>query len=193
MMKVYYRILFCLSVILLTVGCSAQLSFDELTKDIPTDVKVKTYSRAKMNYNISIPKKFELMDKDYYDTLSIELFVDTSMIFEEGASILSVFKYNATDTETTLKGAWNKLMSNRPLIEDFRIYSEGLTNFLSVPAYYEHSAYTISEKNTESISFLFRGDSSSFVGISIQIITEKGYPDNMKELLYCAKSIKILP
>lgn len=193
MMKVYYRILFCLSVILLTIGCSAQLSFDELTKDIPTDVKVKTYSRAKMNYNISIPKKFELMDKDYYDTLSIELFVDTSMIFEEGASILSVFKYNATDTETTLEGAWNKLMSNRPLIEDFRIYSEGLTNFLSVPAYYEHSACTISEKNTESINFLFRGDSSSFVGISLQVITEEGYPDNMKELLYCAKSIKILP
>lgn len=192
-MKVYYRILSCLAVILLTVGCSAQLSFDELTKDVSSNLNVRTYSSAKMNYSISVLKRFELMDKDYYDTLGIELFVDTSMVFEEGASMFSVLKYNSTDTETTLEKAWDKLMSNRMMIEDFRIYSKGLTNFLSVPAYYEHSACTISKKNTESISFLFRGEDSIFFGISLQVITEEGYPDNMKELLFCAKSMKILP
>ena len=188
-MKIYYRILFCLSVVFLTTGCSGQLSFDELTKDIPTNIDTRTYSSDSMNYSISVPKRFELMDKDYLDTFDIELFIDTSVVFEEGVSMFSVVKYSSTETE--LKKAWDKLMSNRVMIEDFRIYSEGVTNFLSMPAYYEHSACTISKKNTESISFLFRGDSSSYYGISLQVITEEGYPDNMKELLYCAKTLTI--
>jgi hypothetical protein len=193
MMKVYYRILFCLSVALLTTGCSGQLSFDELTKDIPANMNTRTYSRVKMDYSISMPKRFELLDKDYFDTLSIELFADTTIIYEEGTNILSILKYNPSMPETNIEEAWKKLLSNRQLIEDFRIYSEGLTDFLSVPAYYEHSACTISKKNTESISFLFRGEASTFYLMSLQVITEEGYPDNMKELLSCAKSIKILP
>jgi len=190
-MKAYYRIIIYLSLVLFTTGCSGQLSFDELTKDIPTNLNAHTYSSANMDYSISVLKNFELVDKDYYDTLGIELFIDTSMVFEEGASMLLVLKYNSTDT--LLEKAWDKLMSNRVIIEDFRIYKEGLTNFLSIPAYYEHSACTISNKNTESISFFFRGDSSSFFGISLQVITEEGYPDNMKKLLYCAKSMKLYP
>lgn len=189
-MKAYYRIVFYLSLVLFATGCSGQLSFDELTKDIPANLNAHMYSSTNMNYSISVLKRFELVDKDSYDTLDIELFIDTSMVFEEGASMFSVLKYNSTDT--VLETAWDKLMSNRVMIEDFKIYSKGLTDFLSIPAYYEHSSCTISNKNTESISFLFRGDSSSFFGISLQVITEENYPDNMKELLFCAKSMKLL-
>lgn len=190
-MKTYIRILTSLVIVLLTIGCSAQLSFDELTKDVPSDLDVHKYSSTKMNYSISLLKYLELAEKDYNnDTLGFEVFVDTSVVFEEGTSTLSVLKYNSTDT--TLNGAWNKLMSNRPF-ENFRIYSEGTTDYLSRPAYYEHSAYTISEKNTETINFFFRGDSSDFYLMNLQVITEEGYPDNMKELLFCAKSLKILP
>jgi hypothetical protein len=184
-----FNILSCLTIVLFTVGCSAQQSFDELTKDIPANLKVRRYSSAKMNYNISMPKRFELLDRDYYDTLSIELFADTTILYEEGTNILSILKYNSSMPETTIEEAWKKLLTNRQLIEDFRIFSEGVTDFLSVPAYYEHSACTISEKNTESISFLFRGNSSDFYVISISVNTEEGYPTNMRELLYCAKSI----
>lgn len=192
-MRVYYRILSCLTVLLLAVGCSAQLPFDELTKDIPTNLNTSTYSSGKMNYSISVLKRFELLDKNYNDTLGIEVFADTAILFEAGTNILSILKYNSSRTESTLEEAWKKLLSNRQLMKDFRIYSEGLTDFLSTPSYYEHSACTISNKNIESISFLFRGNSSDFYVISISVNTEKGYPDNMKELLYSARSIKIVP
>lgn len=44
----------------------------------------------------------------------------------------------------------------------------------------------------ESISFLFRGEDATFYLMSLEAITEESYPDNMQELLYCAKTIKIL-
>ena len=186
-----YIISSCLAIVLFTVGCSAHLSFDELTKDVPANLNTRTYSSSKMNYSISIPKTLELVEKEYNDTTGYDLYIDTLMEFEKGASMLSVYKYHSA--ETVLEKEWNKLTSNRQLIEDFRIYSEGVTDFLSVPAYYEHSACTISKKNTETISFLFRGDASIFYLMSLQVITEEGYPDNMQKLLYCAKTIKILP
>ena len=191
-MKASDIVLYFFSIILLVTGCSKQMSFIELTKGIPTDCYTRSYSRKTMKYSISVPKRFELRDKDYNDESSFELFLDTSGAFYEGVSMLSVIKYDVKDVNTSLDIAWQNLMSNRVMIEDFRIYSEGLTNFLSMPAYYEHSACTISQKDTESISFLFRGDSSSFFGISLQVITEDGYPDNMQELLYCAKSFQLL-
>jgi hypothetical protein len=189
-MKIYYRILIFLAVLVINVGCSAQLSFEELTKDTPSVLNLQSYSSSKMEYSISLPNRFELAEKDQINT-GFELFFDTLIEFEKGTNILSVFKYNSA--EKTLGEAWKKLTSNRQLIEDFRIYSEGLTDFLSIPSYYEHSACTISKKNTETISFLFRGKASTFYLVSLQVITEKGYPDNIKELLSCAKSIKTLP
>lgn len=190
-MKIYYKILSCLAIVSFTVGCSAQLSFDELTKDELTDLDVHTYSSKKMNYSISLFRSLDLIDKDYSDTLKVEMFVDTAMVFEEGASTFTVIEFSFS--ETILEEAWKKLISKRSLIEDFRIYSEGSTDYLSRPSYYEHSACTISKKNTETINLFFRSDSSSFYLITLQVNTEKGYPDNIKKLLYCAKSIKILP
>lgn len=187
-MKTHNKILSCLAIALITAGCSAQMSFEELTKDELSELDVRTFSSSKMNYSISLLKSFDLIDKDYSDTLKVEMFVDTTAVFEEGTRTLTVIEFNSS--ETTLEGAWRTFVANRILIEDFRIYSEGSTDYLSRPSYYEHSACTISKKNTETISFLFHGEDSSFYLVSLQVITEGGYPDNMKELLYCAKSMK---
>lgn len=190
-MKAYYRVINCVAIVLLTVGCSAQLSFDELTKNVPPDLNTHIHTSTEMQYSISILEQLELLEKDYNsDTLEFELFVDNSTGLEEGASTLSILKYNSSDT--TLSGAWNILMISRPF-ENFRIYSTGLTDFLSEHAFYEHSAYTIGKKNTETINFFFRSISSTFYLVNLQVTTEKGYPENMKELLSCAKSLKILP
>jgi hypothetical protein len=190
-MRIYNRILFCLFVELLTSGCSGHLSFNELIKDIHTNLNKQTYLSAKMNYSIYLFDQFIFVDQEYDDTLSFELFVDTSMVYEEGASMISILKYKSK--ETKIDKEWKKLSSKRHLIEDFRIYSEGLTDYLPYSAYYEHSASTISKKNTETISFLFRGENSMFYIMSLEATTDEGYPDNMRELLYCAKTIKILP
>ena len=188
-MKIFYRISFCLSVVFLTTGCSGQLSFDELTKDIPTNIDTRAYSSDSMNYSIFQLRLMDLIDKDYSDTLNVEMFVDTSMVFEEGTNILTVIEFSSS--ETKLEEAWKKFISNRLLIEDFRIYSEGITDFLSMPAYYEHSVCTISKKNIETINFLFRSDSLSLYFLSIQVPTDKDYPKNMEKLLYSAKTFTI--
>jgi hypothetical protein len=167
------------------------MSFDELTKNIPSSINTHTYSSAKMSYNISLLDRFKFIDQEYNDTLSFELFVDTSMVYEQGASVISILKYKST--ETSLDQEWKKLSSKRQLIQDFKIYSKGLTDYLPESSYYEHSGYTINNKNAETISFLFHGEDATFYLISLEVIKEEDYPDNMRELLYCVKTIKILP
>lgn len=187
----HYRILSYLIIVFVAIGCSPQLSFDELTKDLPSKLGTRSYSSTKMGYSISLLDQFVLRDNNYNDTLKLELFIDTSMVFEEGASTLTIIKFNST--ETTLEKSWRKFISDRMLIEDFQVYSEGLTDYLLEPAYYEHSAYTMSKKNTESINFLIRGDSSSFYFMNLEVIMEDDYPNNLKELLSCVKTVKLLP
>lgn len=177
-------------IIMLSLGCSKQLPFEKLILNEPVGLDLKKYSSIKMDYDISLLEQFRIAEKEYNDTIGFELFLDTTFSFEKGTNMISITKFYSEDTK--LDKVWNKLTSNRMSIENFRIYSKGLTNYLSRPAYFEHSACTISKKNTESISFLFRGDSTDFYAISIQVIKEVGYPKNMRELLFCAKSIKIL-
>jgi len=187
----HFQILNWFIPVILVVGCSSRPPFDELAGNDSSALNVYTHSSTEMNYSISLPTRFKFADKEYNDSMNFELFVDTSMQIEMGASMLSVLEYNSRDT--IIEEAWNNLLSNRVMFENFRIYSEGVTDYLPRPAYYEHSACTINEKNRESISFLFRGDSSNFYLANLQVNTGKGYSDNMKELLYSAKSIKIVP
>lgn len=186
----YNSVLSILLIAILTIGCSKQLSFDELITYKPSKFKTKLHLSERMQYSISLLDCLALVEKEYSDTTGYELFVDTSISFEKGTSILSIMKFNST--ATTLEEAWNKLMTNRVRIKDFQIFSQGLTNYLSKPSYYEHSTCTMNNSKTESISFLFKSDSSFYL-LSIQANREKGYPDNLKELLFSTKSIKILP
>lgn len=173
------------------IGCSKQLSFNELIINEPSDLNLKAYSSAKMKYRMSLLDKLTLVETDYYgDTLASELFIDTSLVFDEDVSLLSISRYNSNNTE--LQKEWKKLISNRKVYENFSIFSEGITDYLNKTSYYEHSAYFIGrKKKKESIIFLFRGNSSDFYLISIDVNAEEGYPDNLKELLFCVKSIKI--
>lgn len=186
------KILFYTSLVLVTSGCTDQIAFNKLTKDISADYKVRMYVSKPLNYNISVPKRFGFPEKQNGDTLSMEMFRDTTKFISEGVSKLVVAKYNFKGIETKLKYVWNRLNSKRPIIENYRIYSEGTTSFFSFPAYYEHAVYTIGGKEYESICFLFRGETSSYFAISLEVIRDKYYAVRMKELLYCTKTIKIL-
>ena len=93
----------------------------------------------------------------------------------------------------TLEKTWKRLTSKLPMIENYRMYSKGLTDFLSLPAYYEHGGYTIGGKDYESICFLFRGEASNYIGINLEGLKDEDHVVHMKELLYCAKTIKRMP
>ncbi len=190
-MKIYFKNLIYLTIALLFFGCTNHLTFNELTKKYNSKFDKFLYSSAEMNYSISILKQLELVERDYNnDTLKFELFVDSSMVFEEGAKTILILKYNPKDTNLNLVDAWSRLTHKRRF-ENFRIYSKGLTNLLTIPAYYEHSAYSMSNKNTESINLFFRGKSSDFYVLNLQVITEDDYPVNIRELLSSAKTIHI--
>lgn len=175
--------------VIFVVGCSSRPPFDELAGDNSTALNLYTHSSTEMNYSISLPTRFKFADKEYNDAMNFELFVDTSMQIELGASMLSVLEYNSKDT--IIEEAWNNLLSNRVMFENFRIYSEGLTDYLSRQAYYEHSACTMNNKNREAVSFLFEGDASNFYLVNLQVNTGEAYSDTMSELLHSAKSIEI--
>jgi hypothetical protein len=191
MIKPYHKILSTTAILLLITACSKQVSYDELISDLPANVQTRTYSSSKMNYRISLSKELELIDKDYKDTLSIEVFLDSTIDFMEGTNIISVLRYQSN--EKTLEGAWKKLASKREKMQDFKIHSEGKTSFLSSPAYYEHASYPVSKKDRESISFLIKGKSFDFYAVSLETSKENNYPYNMKRLLACVKTLKILP
>lgn len=182
----------CLIGIILTfllVGCNSQLSFNELTDYNPNGLDLKNYSSTKMRYNISLLKHLQLTDKQYDDSTSYECFFDSNYDFMDGTNMLSVYKFHSKDT--ILEDAWNTLLAQREKYQDFKVFSTGFTNVLTSPSYYEHSSVTISNKNTESVSFLIHGDSTEFYLLSVQSNTENNYPKEMKELIYCAKSITI--
>lgn len=180
-------------VVVLFTGCTRQVSFDELTKNIPTDLPVRSYSSATLNYSMSVPKRFGLPEKDNGDTLSMESFMDTTKLISQGVSKLVVIRYHFTGKKMTLEKTWDRLMSKQPKIENYRMYSDGTTDFLSLPAHYGHAVYTIGGKDYESIGFLFRGEASNYVGIGLEVLKDEDHVVHMKELLYCAKSIKLLP
>ncbi len=172
---------------LVVVGCSHQLTFKELTKDLPNP-KTRNYSSEKMNYTFDCLENIvhkETVDDSAYQE---ELFLDTTHSFMDGTSIMGVIKYSSN--ETSLIQVWNGIVSNRPPDKSIKIYATGNTQFLSRPAYYEHSGQVISDKKRESINFIMHGDSSNFYVVSLGVNREEGYPENMKELLYCAKSLK---
>ncbi|MCF8414617.1 MAG: hypothetical protein K9G40_00130 [Crocinitomicaceae bacterium] len=183
--------LICLCIVLFTLSCSKKLNFDELTTENLTGIPLWNYRSSQLNYSISLTENLKLVENDYSDTSGFELFIDTTREFEKGTNILSVVQFYSQ--ETKLEETWKSLKSKRLPIESFKIISEGLTNYLGKPAYYEHSTSFLSNNETESISFLFHGDSSKFYLLSVQTVIDEGYPDNLKKLLYCAKSIKMLP
>ena len=192
-MKYLIGIIFFSSVILIATGCKRQPSFNELTKDISANFNVRSYTSTTLNYSISVPKRFGSPEKDNGDTLSMESFIDTTKLISEGVSKLVVFKYHFTGKKTTLEKTWKRLTSKLPRIENYRMYSEGITDFLSLPAYYEHGGYTIGGKDYESICFLFRGEASNYIGISLEGLKDEDHVVHMKELLYSAKTIKLMP
>ncbi len=188
-MNYYYKIFSAASILFILTACSGKPTFEELTSDIPTNIQTRIHSSSNMNYQISLSKELKLTEKDYKDTLSIELFLDSTIDFMKGTNIISVVRYQSK--EKTLEEAWKKLVSKREKMQDFKIHSEGKTNFLSSPAYYEHASYPVSKKDRESICFLIKGKSSDFYAVSLETSKENNYPDNMKRLLACAKTLRI--
>src|SRR5690606_37100756 len=145
-----------------------------------------TYSSSKMNYSISLLKSLTLIDKNYDDSMQVELFMDTTYNFDNQLNWLTIFEF--TSTETTLEGAWNQFMLDRIPYGGFQVLSERKTEYLSQPALYEHSTYILSGNTDESINFLLQGNNSKYYLVNIQVDKEVNYPKNMRELLYCAKS-----
>jgi hypothetical protein len=190
-MNYFHKIFSAVSILFILTACSGQATFEELTSDIPTNIKTRAYSSSNMNYQISLSKELELTEKDYQNTSSFELFLDSTIDFMEGTNILSILRYPSK--EKTLEDAWKKLISKREKIQGFKVHSEGKTNFLSTPAYYEHASYPVSKKDRESITFLIKVKSSDFYAVSLETNKENNYPDTMKRLLACVKTFRILP
>jgi hypothetical protein len=174
------------------VSCTdQQLSFDELTHTLPTKQTVYYYHSDKLQYSISLPNELKISEADHTDSTGFELFLNSNSrnYFKEGSTMISVLKLQST--ENKLENAWKKLTQQQKRLEDYRIYSDGQTNFMSQKAYYVHSACTISQRNNEQITFILPGDSSTYYLLSLSSITEEGQQEQMKKLLYCAKSMVI--
>jgi hypothetical protein len=190
MMNFYFKILSAASILCFLAACSGQPTFEELTSDLPANTNSQTYSSSQMNYRISLTKELQLREKDYRDTVSIEVFMDSTIDFMKGTNILSVVRY--ASKEKNLEDAWKELVSKRPKMQGFNSHSEGKTNFLSSPAYYEHASYPVSKKDRETICFLIKGKTADFYAVSIETSNEN-YPNNMKRLLACVKTFRFLP
>ncbi|MEN9699534.1 MAG: hypothetical protein RLZZ301_732 [Bacteroidota bacterium] len=175
------------------VSCnSKQLSFDELTRALPSKPAVYLYKSDKLKYSIFLPNELKISETEYTDSTGFELFLNSNSrnYFKEGSTMVSVLKVHWP--ESKVEKAWKKLSQQQKKLEDYRVYSEGLTNFMSQPAHYVHSACTISEKNNEQITFMVPGDSSMYYLLSLSSIAEEGNQDQMKKLLYCAKTLKLI-
>lgn len=191
LIKYYFKILTILTIFFVIAGCSNHLTYDELISVLPSTRSNSKFSRPTMKYDISLPKELKLVEEDNYnDTLWFEIYVDSTIAYEKGSNTISIMRF--LSEEKTTKAAWKKLMSKRMMIENFKIHSEGKTNFLNYPSYYEHASCTISKQNTESISFLVQGKTSDFYLISVQTITEGDYPTNIKKLLSGVRTFNIL-
>lgn len=171
-------------------SCQQKQDRIELKENIPNSLKTVTYVDTSLNFSLEISDKFKRFDGESDDTIRIEILKDTTMDNKKGADLFSVLKYNCSKKNVGLSQAWKILSSNRILIQDYFVISKGYSNFLNYPAYYEHASYTISNNKLESISFLFRCDSSLFYGISLNVNARKNYPDNLIKLLYYAKSFE---
>ena len=186
------KILIFVCILPLLLSCkSKHLSFNQLTQHLTAPSAVYFYKSDKLNYHICIPNDLEMADAEYVDSTGSEVFLNSNpkKIFKPGNYMISILKLHSK--EKTEEKAWKKYTQNLKKIEHFRIYSEGLTNFLYRKSYYIHYAFTISKKNNEAISFILKDKSNTYYVISLSSITEEGEQDQMKKLLYCARSMVI--
>ncbi|MEN9441760.1 MAG: hypothetical protein RLZ33_1837 [Bacteroidota bacterium] len=188
-LKSYFKLLTVSLIALTLLGCKRQLSYKELTSDLPAAKCERTWTSTQMNYNLSLPKQFKRVEKEYNDTIGYELYIDTTSAFEKGTSIISVLKY--LSEEKTSKAFYQKNLSNKLQNMNRMFHSKGETTLLNYPAYYAHYSTEISKQPRESIVFIVPGNASDFYMIVIDTGADDNYTDNMKQLLSNVKTFKI--
>jgi hypothetical protein len=170
------------------IGCSKQLSFNELNDDEFTEIEVDIYESLQMQYSISILEELKMLESDYFKTESNELFIDTSSNFNNGMSVLSIRKYESI--LISLEKEWESLKSDRLFFENFKVISEEKINFIGKQVIYEHTKFTLEGIEREGISFLFKEKGNKYYNIYIQVNKDEYYPNNLKELLFCVRSMR---
>lgn len=165
------------------------MSFEELTDNELIKLNVKEYSSVELNYRMVLLKDLKLVNSQSNDTLAIDSFNDFSNLFDDNFNSMSVTRY--TSNSDNLIEEWDKLLSDRVDIGNDIIYSEGYTDYLEVDSYYKYSSYELDDIKTEAIYFLLQGEVNVFYLLRLSAHGQENYPDNLKGLLYCAKSIKI--
>lgn len=189
LIKSYFKLITVSLIALTLLGCKRQLSFKELTSDLPAAKCERMWTSTQMNYDLSLPKEFKRVEKEYNDTMGYELYIDTTSADEKGTSIISVLKY--LSDETTSKAFYQKNLSNKLQKMNRVFHSKGETTFLNYPAYYAHYSSEISKQPRESIVFIVRGNESNFYMIVIDTGADDNYTDNMKQLLSNVKRFKL--
>jgi len=189
LIKPYLKLLTVSLIALTLLGCKRQLSFKELTSDLPAAKSERTWTSAQMNYELSLPKGFKRVEKEYNDTIGYELYIDTTIAYEKGTSIISVLMYLSEDK--TSKAFYHNNLSSKLQKMKRVFHSKGETTLLNYPAYYAHYSTEISKQPRESIVFIVRGNASNFYMIVIDTGKDDNYTDNMKQLLSNVKTFKI--
>jgi hypothetical protein len=103
-------------------------------------------------------------------------------------SVLSIRKYESI--LISLEKEWESLKSDRLFFENFKVISEEKINFIGKQVIYEHTKFTLEGIEREGISFLFKEKGNKYYNIYIQVNKDEYYPNNLKELLFCVRSMR---
>lgn len=126
--------LYCLFLVLCFIACSELRSFEEITDDEESGIKVESFSSSEMRYTISLFENLTRTSTSYSDFSKIDEFIDTLEILAE---VILIEKYNSS--VTVLEDEWNRLNMIRHFTDKKLVHS-GLTNYLSIPSYCSYTS-----------------------------------------------------
>jgi hypothetical protein len=173
------------------IGCSKQLSFNELNNNKFDEVDFYDFKSLKMDFDIKLLKYLEAENTDCYDNGTlIQTFSDSTgcLVDCKNSGLLNIMKYNSK--ELVLSKEYERIQADRVDYENFQIISTEEINFIGKQVIYEYVKFTMGDLELEGITFLFKEKGNKYYNVYIQVNKDEYYPNNLKELLFCVKSMR---
>jgi len=190
-MKVYYRILFCLSVVVLTAGCADHRDINEIIATLECDDKYSQYMNEDLGINIPIPSKFVLIENQVInDTVSYVLFEDNSDSLDYGSSMILIYRYKMnTEKSDSIRSS---ILNVRSEFNNYKLCSTGYIDLDKGLSPYTYLKYDNFDLTMLSILVMINSNDDCFYTFEGIVKEDENSEQKLNNIICSLKKLDII-